>query len=33
VMLLFDSKPKSHVAIAGLVCLPQMCAASALGRF
>jgi tetratricopeptide (TPR) repeat protein len=33
VMLLFDSKPKSHVASAGLVCLSQMCAASALGRF
>jgi tetratricopeptide (TPR) repeat protein len=33
VMLLLDSKPKSRVAGAGLVCLPGMCAASALGRF
>ena len=32
VMLLLDTKPKSHVA-AGLMCLPNMCAASALGRF
>jgi tetratricopeptide (TPR) repeat protein len=33
VMLLFDTKPRSHVAGAGLVCLPRICAASALGRF
>jgi tetratricopeptide (TPR) repeat protein len=33
VMLLLDTKPKSHVAGAGLICLPGMCAASALGRF
>ncbi len=33
VMLLVDTKPKSHLAGAGLVCLPGMCAASALGRF
>ncbi|MEP7049028.1 MAG: PEGA domain-containing protein [Pseudomonadota bacterium] len=32
-MLLFDTKPQSHVAGAGLVCLPQLCAASAVGRF
>ena len=33
VMLLFDTKPKSHVTGAALLCLPQMCAATALGRF
>jgi tetratricopeptide (TPR) repeat protein len=33
VMLLFDSKPKSHVTSAALMCLPQVCAATALGRF
>ena len=33
VMLLLDTKPKSPVAAAGLICLPQICAASALGRF
>ena len=32
-MLLLDTKPKSPVASAGLMCLPGMCAASALGRF
>jgi tetratricopeptide (TPR) repeat protein len=33
VMLLLDVKPKSHFAGAGLMCLPQSCAASALGKF
>ena len=33
VMLLFDSKPKSRAVSGGLMCLPGMCAASALGRF
>jgi hypothetical protein len=32
-MLLFETKPQSAVASAGLMCLPGMCAASALGRF
>jgi hypothetical protein len=33
VMLLFDSKPKSGVSSAGLICVPELCAASAIGRF
>ena len=33
VMLLVDAKHSSRVAGAGLICLPGMCAASALGRF
>lgn len=33
VMLLLDTKPQSHFAGAGLMCLPQSCAATALGRF
>ena len=33
VMLLLDTKPRSHLAGAGVMCLPQACAATALGRF
>lgn len=33
VMLLFNAKPQAHLAGAGLMCVPQACAASALGRF
>jgi hypothetical protein len=33
VMLLSDTKSQSHVTSAGLICVPQMCAASARGRF
>jgi tetratricopeptide (TPR) repeat protein len=33
VMLLFHTEPKSHLAGARLICLPRICAASALGRF
>ena len=33
VMLLVDAKHSSRVAGAGLICLPGVCAASALGRF
>lgn len=32
-MTLFDTKPKSQSTRAGLMCLPHLCMASALGRF